>query len=127
MSSTLLRTSLLLLALSVSASCQKSNPPQQAPMLTDPTPRPPDLEKQYGTDPLASQKQLAAQRAGNLAHHRQALALAAKMAQLSSALARDVSAQTQGPAPTGPTVPDVIKATQIEKLAHDLQDSLKPQ
>lgn len=100
---------------------QINNPSQQTLNLKDPTPRPPDLEKQFGTSPDDQKRQQAVVLLHNAVRHRQALAQATTMLQLSDALRKDTLAHQA----TGPTIPDFMKAAQIEKLAKELKDLLK--
>ena len=100
---------------------QINNPPQQNLNLKDPTPRPPDLQKQFGTSPDDQKRHQAALLLHNAVRHRKALAQATTMLQLSDALRKDTLEHQE----TGPTIPDSMKAAQIEKLAKELKDLLK--
>jgi hypothetical protein len=105
------------------AVAQASKPPVQPLNLPDPTPRPPDLERQYGGDPseLARQQQLAALKAAQL---RQQVVIATdKLLLLAQELETGVKKRENGAAMT----PQMIKAEQIEKLAKTVKERTKSQ
>jgi hypothetical protein len=102
---------------------QASKPPQQPLNLPDPTPRPPDLERQYGTDSaeLARQQQQAALRVAQL--RLQVMVATDKLLLLAQELTADIQKRESGSAMT----PLVIKAEQIEKLAKTVKERTKAQ
>ena len=105
------------------ATAQATKPAQQPLYLPDPTPRPPDLEKKYETDPaeVARQKQLATIKAAQL---RQQVVIATdKLLVLTQELEADVEKREHGAAMT----PQVVKVEQIEKLAKTVKDKAKAQ
>lgn len=115
-------------AILVSMSCagghaQSTKPPDQPLVLRDPTPRPPDLEKQYSTDPVeqARQEQLATIRAAQI--RQQVVAATDKLIQLTQSLETEVAKRQQGATMT----PQVVEAEQIEKLAKTVKDRTKAQ
>jgi hypothetical protein len=104
------------------AQTQSQKPPQQL-NLPDPTPRPPDLERQYGSDPveLARQQQLAALKIAQL--RQQVIQATDKLLQLAQELETDVKKRENGTT----MMPQVIKAEQIEKLAKSVKERTKLQ
>src|SRR5262249_49918424 len=105
------------------ATAQATKPAQQPLYLPDPTPRPPDLEKKYETDPaeLARQQQLAAMKTAQI---RQQVVIATdKLLLLTQELKADVEKREHGAAMT----PQVVKVEQIEKLAKTVKDKTKAQ
>lgn len=107
-----------LCAVSGNALAQSTKPAQQPLYLPDPTPRPPDLEKQYGTDPaeIARQQKLALMRAAQ--NRQQILAATDKLLSLTAELKTDV-AKRDG---TGAMTSQATEAQQIEKLAKTIKE-----
>ncbi len=105
------------------AAAQSTKPPTPPLNLPDPTPRPPDLEKKYGTDSpdLARQQQLAALKAAQI--RQQVLTATDKLVLLTQELEADVEKREHGTAMT----PQVVKAEQIEKLAKTVKERTKAQ
>jgi hypothetical protein len=106
-----------------SASAQATKPAQQPLYLPDPTPRPPDLERQYGSDPaeLARQEQLTALRAAQL--RLQVVQATDKLLQLAQELKAEVNQHENGTLMTL----QITKAEQIEKLAKSVKEKTKAQ
>src|SRR5215475_445601 len=110
---------ILLTALMTTSICdagavgQSTKPPPPQLNLPDPTPRPPDLERKYSTDPVeaARQQQLAAIKAAQI--RQQVVAATDKLVSLAQELEADVKKREHGAAMT----PQVVKVEQIEKLA----------
>jgi len=102
---------------------QSTKPPTPPLNLPDPTPRPPDLDKKYGTDSaeLARQEQLAAAKAAQI--RQQVLTATDKLLLLTQELEADVEKREHGTAMT----PQVVKAEQIEKLAKTVKERTKAQ
>ncbi len=101
-----------------SAIAQSTKPAQQPLYLPDPTPRPPDLEKQYGTDPaeIARQQKLALMRAAQ--NRQQILTATDKLVSLTAELKTDV-AKREGPSTM---TSQATEAQQIEKLAKTIKE-----
>lgn len=105
------------------AVAQSTKPPPQQLNLPDPTPRPPDLERKYSTDPVeaARQQQQAALKAAQI--RQQVVAATDKLVSLTQELEADVEKREHGTAMT----PQVVKVEQIEKLAKTVKDRTKAQ
>lgn len=118
----------LVAAILVSMSCavvhaQSTKPPPQQLNLHDPTPRPPDLEKQYSTDP-AEQARQQQQAAIKVAQIRQQVIFATdKLIQLTQDLETGIAKRQNGTAMT----PQVVEAEQIEKLAKSVKEKTRAQ
>ena len=122
-----LRASLKVVAVTAFCVCASNangqatqKPPQQL-NIPDPTPRPPDLEREYGGDPAeaARQQQLAALRVAQV--RLQVVQATDKLLQLAQELEADVQKRENGTAMT----PEVVKLEQIEKLAKSVKEKTK--
>jgi hypothetical protein len=102
---------------------QATKPPTPPLNLPDPTPRPPDLERKYSTDPAeaARQQQQAALKAAQI--RQQVMTATDKLVSLTQELEADVAKREHGTAMT----PQVVKVEQIEKLAKTVKDRTKAQ
>lgn len=102
---------------------QSSQTSEQPPELSDPTPRPIDLEKKYHVDPVdrVRQEQLALMRKAQLKQ------------QLSSAtdklvvLAQELQADMERHNSDGSRAMDANKAHEIEKLAKSVKEKMQSQ
>ena len=96
---------------------------QQVIMLPDPTPRPPDLQREYGDDPVARarQQQLALLKKAQL---RQEVVVATDRLVLLATELRDGAAKHEA----GTSMrPGAVKAEEIEKLAKKVKEDTKLQ
>src|SRR5215470_603311 len=100
---------------------QATKPAQQPLYLPDPTPRPPDLERQYGGDPaaLARQQELAALRSAQL--RQQVIVATDKLLTLTQQLKADMEKREAAV----PMVSQAGKVEQIEKLAKTVKEKTK--
>lgn len=105
------------------AAAQSTKPPPQQLNLHDPTPRPPDLEQKYSTDPAeaARQEQLAAVKAAQI--RQQVISATDKLLQLT----QELQAGVAGHEKDTPMTPQVVEAEQIEKLAKTVKEKTKAQ
>ena len=113
---------LLFSACALAARAQ-SQPPQQHIELKDPTPRPPDLQKIYGSnqpDP-AKQQEAAALKSAQL--HQQIVDATNRLYLLAQQLHDDVATSGKDPRSSG----NAAKAAQIEKLAKSVREKTKMQ
>src|SRR5271165_421255 len=96
---------------------------QQNIMLKDPTPRPPDLQKQYGGDPADQARQQQAALVRNALIREQVVKTTGKLCLLAEQLRDDVA---KGSKDT-PAGINAAKAAQIEKLAKNVKDQMRMQ
>ena len=92
-------------------------------MLKDPTPRPPDLEKVYSTDPAEQARLQQAATLRNAQIREQVVKATDKLCQLAHELRDDV---TRGGKDT-PSSLNAAKAAQIEKLAKSVKEKMQMQ
>ena len=88
--------------------------------LKDPTPRPPDLQRQYADDPVARAKQQQAALAESELRRQQVLAATNKLVLLTQELKDEMAKNS-----AASTNPDSIKAQEIEKLARQVRKEMK--
>jgi hypothetical protein len=96
---------------------------QQSLTLKDPTPRPPDLQKIYETNPTDQAKQQEAAALKNAQIHQQVVDATNKLYTLAQQLHDDVS--TTGKNPRTPT--NAARVAQIEKLAKTVREKTRAQ
>lgn len=120
----ILAATALLCIFSLQANAQSSgSATSQNITLTDPTPRPPDLQRQYADDPVARALQQQAALAQRQLRHQEVLAATNKLVVLAQEL-KDEMAKNGMSASTNP---DSIKAQEIERLAKHLKKEMKSQ
>ena len=107
----------------VSVSHTQQAPTQQTLTLKDPTPRPPDLQKQYGGDPADQARQQQAALVRNALIREQVVKTTDKLCLLAEQLRDDVA---KGSKDT-PAGLNAAKAAQIEKLAKNVKDKMRMQ
>ena len=106
-----------------SVSQTQQGQPQQNIMLKDPTPRPPDLQKQYGSDPADQARQQQAALLRNAEIREQVVKTTDKLCLLAEQLRDDVA---KGSKDT-PAGLNAAKAAQIEKLAKTVKEKMQMQ
>jgi len=102
---------------------QSPGPPPQHLELKDPTPRPPDLKKQYENDPASQAKQQQATMLRNAQIMAQVAKTTEKLCQLAQELRDDVANGTSD----APGRVNSAKAGQIEKLAKNVKEKMQMQ
>jgi len=107
----------------IAAAQQQPGPTQQHIELKDPTPRPPDLQKIYGSNQPDQAKQQEAAALKSAQIHQQVVDATNKLYTLAQQLHDDVS--TAGKDPRTPI--NAAKAAQIEKLAKTVREKTKTQ
>jgi hypothetical protein len=107
----------------VSRTQQAGTATQQNIMLKDPTPRPPDLDKVYGTDPAEQARLQAAATLRNAQIREQVVKATDKLCQLAQELRDDVN---RGGKDT-PSSLNAAKAAKIEKLAKSVREKMQMQ
>jgi len=106
-----------------SVSQTQQAPTQQTLTLKDPTPRPPDLQKQYGGDPADQARQQQAALVRNALIREQVVKTTDKLCLLAEQLRDDVA---KGSKDT-PAGLNAAKAAQIEKLAKNVKEKMQMQ
>jgi hypothetical protein len=106
-----------------SDSQNQQGPTQQNITLKDPTPRPPDLEKEYGTDPADHARQQQAAMLRNAQIREKVVTETNKLFQLAQELRDDVAKSSKD----NPAAVNAAKAAQIEKLAKSVKEQMKMQ
>jgi hypothetical protein len=101
----------------------QQSPTQQNITLKDPTPRPPDLQKQYGTDPTSQARQQQAAQLRNAQLREQVVKTTDKLCLLAQQLRDDLANGTKD---TSAGL-DAAKAAQIEKLAKSVKEKTQMQ
>ncbi|MBV8630335.1 MAG: hypothetical protein JOZ83_05385 [Silvibacterium sp.] len=101
----------------------QSQPPQQHLELKDPTPRPPDLEKIYGSNQADQAKQQEAAALKSAQIHQQIVDATNKLYLLAQQLHDDVATNGKDPR----TSSNSAKAAQIEKLAKAVREKTRMQ
>lgn len=96
---------------------------QQMIMIPDPTPRPPDLQREYGDDPVARARQLQIALLKRTQRRQKIVAATDKLVLLTEEL-RDASAKSEKGSSTRP---GAVKAEEIEKLAKKVKEDSKLQ
>ncbi len=110
-----------ILSAPASASAQSgSTTTSQNITLKDPTPRPPDLQRQYADNPVARAKQQQAALAQSELRRQQVLAAMNKLVLLTQELKDEMAKNA-----AASTNPDSIKAQEIEKLARQVRKEMK--
>ena len=107
----------------VSRTQQAGSATQQNIMLKDPTPRPPDLEKVYSTDPAEQARLQQAATLRNAQIMEQVVKETAKLTQLAQELRDDVARGGKD----SPASVNAAKAAQIEKLAKSVKQKMQMQ
>lgn len=107
---------------SVSQSQQQA-PTQQNLTLKDPTPRPPDLQKQYGTDPAEQARLQQAALVRNAQIREQVVKATEKLCLLAQQLRDEVAKGSKD----APASLNAAKAAQIEKLAKSVKEKMQMQ
>ena len=107
----------------VAVSQTQPGPTQQNIMLKDPTPRPPDLQKEYGGDPADQARQQQAALLRNAQLREQVVKATTKLCQLAQDLRDDVA---KGGKNT-PAGLNATRASQIEKLAKSVKEKTQMQ
>ena len=102
---------------------QQPGPAPQHIELKDPTPRPPDLQKIYGTNSADQAKQHEAAALKSAQIHQQVVDATNKLYTLAQQLHDDVS--TTGKDPRTPT--NAARVAQIEKLAKTVREKTRTQ
>jgi hypothetical protein len=102
---------------------QQPGPTPQHLELKDPTPRPPDLKKQYEGDPSDQARQQQAAMVRNAQIREQVAKTTDKLCQLAQELRDDVAKSTNN---TQPRL-NAAKAAQIEKLAKSVREKMQMQ
>lgn len=97
--------------------------PQQSIYLPDPTPRPPDLQRQYSDDPAERAKQEQAAKLLNKMRLQQVTLATNTMLTLAQEMKDQLSNQDQRSTMTS----EMLKAGQIESLARKVKEALRPQ
>ena len=102
---------------------QSNQTSQQTPTLTDPVPRPIDLDKRYSVDPVerARQQQLALMKKAQL--KQQVSSATDKLVTLAQELQADVAKHDKDSSMTV----DANKAHEIEKLAKSVKEKMQSQ
>ena len=103
------------------ASAQDSNPPPRQVMLTDPTPRPPDLQRQYSQDPAEVKKRQEALLLQNQLRAREIWLEANQILFLAQQLQDEMIKHSRGDS----MALSAVKAGDIEKLAKSVKEKLK--
>lgn len=93
----------------------------QTIMLKDPTPRPPDLQRQYAEDPVARARQQQAALAQSRLRRQQVMAMTNQLVLLAQELKDEIAKNDKGAS----TNPGSIKAQDIEKLVKQLKKAMK--
>lgn len=106
-----------------SGSQSQPGPTQQTLTLKDPTPRPPDLQKQYGTDPATQARQQQAALVRNAQIREQVVKATEKLCLLAQQLRDDVTKGSKD----APASLNAAKAAQIEKLAKSVKEKTQMQ
>jgi hypothetical protein len=123
--STILIAAPFLCASTLMATAQQSpGPAPQHLELKDPTPRPPDLKKQYENDPADKARQQQAAMLRNAQIMEQVTKATDKLCQLAQELRNDVAKNAQDAPP--PRM-NAAKAGQIEKLAKSVKEKMQMQ
>lgn len=99
---------------------QQPGPPPQHLELKDPTPRPPDLKKQYEDDPASQARQQQAAMLRNAQLREKVTKDTDKLCQLAQELRDEVAKEP-------PTSRNSAKAAQIEKLAKSVREKVQMQ
>lgn len=107
----------------VSETQQAGSATQQTLTLRDPTPRPPDLKKEYESDPASQARQHEAAMLRNAQIMEQVAKSTDKLCQLAQELRDDVAKSTRDASPRV----DAAKAAQIEKLAKSVRAKMQMQ
>jgi hypothetical protein len=102
---------------------QQPGPAPQHLELKDPTPRPPDLKKQYENDPASQARQQQAAMLRNAQIMQQVAKTTEKLCQLAQELRDDVAKGTTD----APGRVNATKAGQIEKLAKSVKEKMQMQ
>jgi hypothetical protein len=105
-------------------SCHGVTPAQshtQSIYLPDPTPRPPDLHREYGDDPVERAKLAQAAKLQKLIQIQQVVSATNSLSVLAQELKNDVDKHDRG----APMTDAVVKAEEIEKLAKKVKDTMK--
>jgi hypothetical protein len=95
---------------------------QQSIYLPDPTPRPPDLQRQYSDDPAERSKQEQAAKLLNKMRLQQVTLATNTMLTLAQEMKNQLSNQDQG----STMASEMLKAGQIESLAKKVKEALRP-
>lgn len=99
----------------------QSGPSQRPIYLPDPTPRPPDLEREYSDDPVTRAKQQQAALLRTAQRRQQVVLATDKLLQLAQELKEDLAKHDEIPT----MIPDATKAEQIEKLAKTIKENVR--
>ena len=108
---------------SVSRTQQAGSATQQTLTLKDPTPRPPDLQKVYGSDPAEQARQQQATVLRQALIREQVVKATDKLCQLAQELRDEVAKSAQD----APPRVSAAKAGQIEKLAKSVKEKMQMQ
>jgi hypothetical protein len=103
------------------AAAQEGNPPPRGVLIPDPTPRPPDLQRDYGNDPAQAKKQQELMALKNQLRAREIWLDVNKLLLYAQELKAEVSIHEKG----SPMTTNSIKAGEIEKLAKEVKEKLK--
>lgn len=115
--------SVLLCAFCAASLPQQQGPTQQSIQLKDPTPRPPDLEKIYGSGQPDQAKQQEAAALKSAQVRQQVVEATNKLYLLAQQLHDDVASTGKDPR----TSLNAAKAAQIEKLAKSVREKTRMQ
>ncbi len=103
------------------AMAQDANSPPRQLILVDPTPRPPDLQREYSNDPVRAKQQQDLIMLKNQLRAREIWLDANKLLLLAQELKADVATHEKGSA----MMSNANKAGEIEKLAKGVKEKLK--
>lgn len=90
-------------------------------IIPDPTPRPPDIRKQYDDDPIERRKLEQATAVKNKLRQERVIADTDKLVLLAQQLRAEIAKGDKG----GAAYPQAIKAEAIEKLAKQVKDKMR--
>lgn len=111
----------ILTAAGTVVSGQDANPPPRGVMIPDPTPRPPDLQKQFGEDPADVKRRQQAQLIQNQLRAREVWLEANQLLLLAQQLQAEMVQRNKGDS----LLAGASKAAAIEKLAKSVKDKSK--
>lgn len=107
----------LLLGATAAGSAQHS----QSIYLPDPTPRPPDLQREYGDDPVARARQREEARLRSNMRLQEVISATNQLTLLAAQLKDEMDRHDKG----GPMSAEMVKTEQIEKLAKKIKETMK--
>jgi hypothetical protein len=99
----------------------QSGPSQRPIYLPDPTPRPPDLQRQYSNDPVARAKQQQAALLRAAQRRQQVVLDTNDLLQLAQELKDDLAKHNDSPT----MIPNATKPEEIEKLAKTIKQNVR--